>query len=152
MSELRHGRVIVSIPESIALPTAAGTLSDDEVRAIPKARLGLGQACADVADSWADVPSFIVPGVTPEDLRAKGESAESIDAVVASMEVMLNKLRQGNLLLDADAWEALRKVNDQVKAQGKHNPEILRIFKRLIDFMSNRAPAAAAVAAPSTSG
>lgn len=138
MAELKHGRVTVQIPDDITIPPQAGMLSESEVRAIPKARLGLGQACADAATAWQSIPSFVVPGVTPEVLIEKGKVAETIDGLVNELEVTLNKLKQANLLLDAPAWELLRKVNDQVKAQGKHNPELQRIFKELSKFMNTR--------------
>jgi hypothetical protein len=51
-----------------------------------------------------------------------------------------------NLLFDADAWEQIRKMNDQVKAQGKHDPELMVMFKPLLDFFA-RGPRASAPAA-----
>jgi hypothetical protein len=72
--------------------------------------------------------------------------------VVLDLEVVLNKLKQANLLFDAEAWEQIRKSNDQVKAQGKHDPEILVMFKPLLDFFARGpkpvAPAPAPQAAP----
>jgi hypothetical protein len=49
--------------------------------------------------------------------------------VILDLEVVMNKLKQANLLFDSEAWEHIRKTNDQVKAQGEHNPEVLVMFK-----------------------
>ena len=71
-----------------------------------------------------------------------GDRAEAIDLVINDMEVVLQTLKQANLIFDAEAYEQLRKVNDQVKAQGKHDPELLTIFKDVIDYFARgpRAP------------
>lgn len=86
---------------------------------------------------------FVAPkGITPETLRAGAVRADGIDQVIIDAEVVLQKLKQANVLFDAAAWEALRKVNDQVKTQGKHQPELLVIFKSVLDFFARgpRAP------------
>jgi len=75
-------------------------------------------------------------GVTPESISAAGDRAEDIDLVINDMEVVLQIAKQANLLFDAEAYEQLRKVNDQVKAQGKHDPELLAIFKEVIDYFA----------------
>ena len=56
------------------------------------------------------------------------------------------RARQSNFMFDADAWEQVRKTNDQVKVQAKHTPELATIFKQLIDYFarSPRAPKAPA--------
>lgn len=80
---------------------------------------------------------FTLPAdVSPSSLRAMGARAENIEQVITDLEVVLNKLKQANLLFDAAAWEQIRKVNDQVKAQGKHRPELLVMFKPLLDFFA----------------
>jgi hypothetical protein len=83
-------------------------------------------------------------GVTPASLRTLGKRAEGIDQVILDLEVVLNKLKQANLLFDAEAWEQIRKTNDQVKVQGKHDPEIFVMFKPLLDFFA-RGPRQSAV-------
>ena len=75
-------------------------------------------------------------GVTSEGLVAAGEKAEGIDLVINDLEIVLQRLKQANLLFDADAYEQVRKVNDQIKAQGKHDPELLALFKDVIDFFA----------------
>jgi hypothetical protein len=74
-----------------------------------------------------------------------GGRAEGIDQVLTDLEVVMSKLRQANLLFDAAAWEQIRKMNDQVKAQGKHDPELLVMFKPLLEFFARgpREPAPA---------
>jgi hypothetical protein len=51
-----------------------------------------------------------------------------------------------NLPLDADAWKQIRKTNDQVKAQGKHDPEVLVTFKPLLDLFARVRPAPTSLA------
>ena len=139
MPEIKHGTVTVAIPDSLVLPPQAGNLSPAEVLAIPKARRGIGLACDQAATALANAGAdFVAPGVTPEGLRTKGRMADEIDDVIASVEVLLEKLKQANLLLDAAAWEELRKLNDLVKAQGKFRPELLTRFSPLTEFMSRR--------------
>jgi len=72
--------------------------------------------------------------VTPASLRTLGKRAEEIDQVILDLEVVMNKLKQANLLFDAEAWEQIRKLNDQVKAQGKHDPEVMVMFKPVLDL------------------
>ena len=98
---------------------------------------GIGAATADTAEAMRKAAGkFIAPAdVTPDVLEKAGEHAEDIDHIIASLEVVLANLKQANLLLDGKAWELLRKVNDQVNAQGKTNPEILTMFLPLTRYM-----------------
>jgi len=146
MLEIQHGTVSVSIPDEFAMPAQAGSLSPDDVRRIAKAPRGLGLACDAAADVLEKSGAKFVPptGVTPTSLRALGKRAEGIDQVIVDLEVVLNKLKQANLLFDADAWEQIRKLNDQVKAQGKHDPEVMVMFKPVLDFFARARPAPAA--------
>ena len=138
MSEIKHGTVTVVIDDSIEIPANAGNLSPKEVLEIPKPPRGIGAAASDTAEAARNAGGkFVMPaGVTPDGLEKAGEDAESIDNVIASVEVVLNTLKQANFLLDAKAWEMLRKVNDQVLAQGKTSPEVRSMFKPLTDYMS----------------
>lgn len=138
MSEIKHGSVTVAIPEGIEIPAAAGTLSAVELSRVPRAPRAVGEACLDAADSLEKAGSaFVAPaGVTPDSLRKAGIAADEIDRIIASVEVVLGQLRQANLLLDAEAWEQLRKVNDMVLAQSKTSPEILGLFAPLRAFMT----------------
>lgn len=138
MPTISHGSVQVEVPESIEIPPEAGNLSAEQVRALPKARRGIGLACDQAANALTNVSNFAAGRVTPESLRKKGRMAEEIDDVIASVEVMLDRLKQANLLLDASAWEELRQLNDLVKAQAKFRPEIASAFAPLTQFMSRR--------------
>ena len=135
---LTHGSVTVSIPAHLEPPAKAGKLSPDEVRRIPRTPHGIGLISDQVAGAITKAGSDFDPprGVTSESLRAKGARAEDIDAVILDVEVILNQLKQANLLFDAEAWAELRKVNDQVKAQSKSNKQLLTIFKPLLDFLA----------------
>lgn len=150
MAQITHGDVVVTLPDDLPIPERAGAMSPIEVARTPKAPRGLGAACDDAAAAIVKAGAmFVAPlGVTPDSLRKTGHDAEFIDGVIASVEFVLNKLKQANILLDAEAWERLRKVNDVVVAQGKTNPEVLAHFAPLRAFMTrgrpSRRPAAGA--------
>ena len=116
--------------------------------ASPSAPRGIGSVCEVAADILEKSGTrFAAPaGVTPASLRTSGKRAEGIDQVILDLDVVLNKLKQGNLLLDAEAWEQIRKLNDQVKVQGKHDPEVLVMFKPVLDFFARVRPTATAPA------
>ena len=145
VAEIKHGSVAVTIPDELAPPEEAGNLAPEDVRRIPKAPRGLGLVCEATADALEKAgTSFTPPSeVTPASLRHMGSRAEGIDQVILDLEVVFNRLKQANLLFDAAAWEQIRKMNDQVKAQGKHDPELLVKFKPLLDFFARgpRSPA-----------
>lgn len=137
MAEVRHGTVVVTIDDSLEPPERAGNLSPTEVRRLPKARRGIGLVGMHTADAMGKAGARFLapPGVSPEALVAACQRADGIDQVIVDMEVILQRLKQANLLFDAEAWEMLRKVNDQVKAQSKHEPELAAMFTVLRDFM-----------------
>ncbi len=138
MPQLTHGTVTVSVPDHIEIPAQAGNLSAEQVLALPKARRGIGLACDQAATALGNVKDFAAGGITPDSLRKKGRMAEDIDGVIDAVQVVLDKLKQANLLLDAAAWEELRKLNDLVKAQAKFRPELQPAFAPLTEFMSRR--------------
>jgi len=152
MTDIRHGTVTVSIADELAPPPEAGNLGPDEVRRIAKAPRGIGLICDATADAMEKAGAkFTAPGgVSPASLRALGKGAEGTDQVILDLDVVLNKFKQANLLFDAEAWEQVRKMNDQVKAQGKHDPEFTVMFKPLLDFFARgpRAPAPVPSPAP----
>lgn len=147
MPVITHGTVTVTIPDTLVIPANAGNLTPQEVLKIPKARLGIGLACEQAASALEKTTNFAAGAITPHGLRRKGHMAETIDEVIASVEVVLAKLKQANLLLDADAWEELRQLNELVKAQTKFRPELGDHFAPLIEFMGRRRPAASPPAA-----
>ena len=153
MADIRHGTVTVTVADEFAPPPEAGNLGPDEVRRIAKAPRGIGLICDTTADGIEKSSGRFAPpaGVTAASLRALGKRAEGIDQVILDLEVVLNKLKQANLLFDAEAWEQIRKTNDQVKAQGKHDPEILFMFKPLLDFFARGPKPAAPSPAPQAS-
>ena len=118
---------------------------------IPKTPLGIGLISSQVAGILEkDDGGFTLPkGVTATSLRTKGQRAEDIDGVIADLEVVLQTLKQANLLFDAEAWDHLRAVNDQVKAQSKRDKKLLAVFRPLIDFLA-KGPRAPKKAAPAT--
>lgn len=137
MGSVSHGEVSVVIPDDIEVPAEAGKLSADQVQAIPKPPRGIGSATSDTAEAARKAGGkFVLPAdVTADALEKAGDDAERIDNIIASVEVVLSTLKQANFILDGKAWEMLRKVNDQVNAQGKSNPEVLTMFGPLVQYM-----------------
>lgn len=135
---ITHGSVTITIASHLAPPEKAGKLSPEEVQRIPNPPHGIGLVCHQTAEAIEKAGSkFMLPeGVTAGVLRESGQRAEDIDGVIVDLEVILATLKQANLLFDAGAWSVLRKVNDQVKPQAKGNPELLAIFKQLVEFLA----------------
>jgi hypothetical protein len=135
MTELREGNVAVVLPDGLEVPDRAGSLSDKEVRRLAKALRGVGKACSMAAHELeVEGSGFAVPGVTPDGLRALGESAERWNGVVTDLEVALRTARQANLLADAAAFNALRRVNNQVKAVRAFDAGVLVRFKGVVAY------------------
>ncbi|MBK9266731.1 MAG: hypothetical protein IPM54_43965 [Polyangiaceae bacterium] len=140
MATVSYGTVSLTIADALTPPAKAGNLSADEVRRLPKAPRGIGLAGAHTADAIgkAGTKLTLPADITAEILLAVCQKAEDIDQVIIDLEVVLTILKQANLLFDAEAWEMLRRVNDQVKAQAKYAPELEIIFRTLFDFMSRK--------------
>src|SRR5262249_11675223 len=133
MADIKHGTVTITIPDDLAPPREAGRLTRAEVARIPRAPHGVGLACEQAADAMEKAgDAFVAPvGVTPVLLRVAGHNAEAYDQVLVDVDVVRATLCQASLLMHQRAWEFVRKVNDQVKAQGKHAPELLAMFQQL---------------------
>lgn len=153
MTTIKHGTISVEIPDELAPPEKAGKLGPEEVARIPKPPRGLGLICFQAADSFEKAGDKFAPppGVTPASLRAAGKRADEIDQVLLDLDVLRQILQQANLLFDADAWEQIRKMNDQVKAQAKHDPALATMFQQLLDYFA-RGPRGSKGGAPGGSG
>ena len=138
MAEIKHGTVVVTIADDLTPPAQAGKLSPQEVSRLARAPRAVGLACEQAADAMDKASGQFVPpaGVTPETLVAAAARADRIDQGIVDLEVVLHILKQANLLFDGDAWEQLRKVNDQIKAQSKHAPELAVMFKDTLAFFA----------------
>jgi hypothetical protein len=138
MTIVKHGTISIEVPDELAPPEKAGKLSPEEVARIPKAPRGIGLVCAQTADAVEKAGGKFAPppGVTAESLRAAGKRAEEIDQLLLDIDVVRQILQQSNLLFDAEAWEQIRKMNDQVKAQAKHDPALSTIFQQVLDYFA----------------
>lgn len=144
---VKFGSVVVTVPEHLVPPEEAGSLSPTELSRIPKAPRAVGALCEIAADAMDRAGKSFQPppGVTADGLRKAGARADGCDLIIHDLEVVLNRFRQANVMGDADAYKLVRQVNDQVKAQGKHSPELHRIFDRLVqsfaDLRGHKEPA-----------
>src|SRR5262245_39735303 len=113
MAEVKHGTIVVTIADELALPEQAGNLSAAEVSRLPKAPRGIGLACTYAADALEKAGErFTAPrDVSKATLLGAADRADGIDQVIVDLEVVLARMKQANLLFDAEAWELLRKVN-----------------------------------------
>lgn len=135
---VKFGSVSVTVPDLLLPPEEAGSLSPTDLARIPKAPRSVGSLCESAADGIERAGKSFQPppGVTAESLRKAGQKADGIDLIIHDLEVVLNRFKQGNLIFDAEAYKLVRQVNDQVKAQSKHSPELARIFEPLLHAFS----------------
>jgi hypothetical protein len=141
MAEINHGTITLTIPDELAPPAQAGKMTAKDIKKIPKAPKGVGQLCHQAADAMGRAGAAFAPppGVTVDSLRQVGTRADGIDQYIIDSEVVQEILRQSNLLFDADAWKQLRQVNDQIKAQMKHNPALAVIFQQVLEAFARSA-------------
>lgn len=152
MGKLKHGNVVVSYPDSIALPERAGQLSTAELARTPKARRGVGLACDSSAKALRKYGDR-VPGAGDADELAKaGEMAEAIDEVIADLEHTLMVLKQANVLLDADAHTRLRKVLTAVRAAEKFDRAVPDLFRSVVEYFSSTRGGAEEPSSPPAGG
>lgn len=146
MATITQGTITIQIPDLLQPPPQAGKLSPKDIRRTPRARRGVGQLCMQAADAVERAGSAFAPppGVTPQSLRDAAARADGIDAYIVDLEVVLKTLKQANLLFHADAWKAVRQVNDQVKSQVRHNPGLAAAFQPVLDAFASFAPATGA--------
>ena len=141
MPELTVGTVTIVLPSNIDLDPRAGKMSDEDVRGIVRSRKGLGLTCDLTAVAMEkSAGDFVVPGVDPVAIRIKGDAAETFDQVIEDIEIALNTVKQGNLLADEAAFNELRKVNNQVKAQVDFMPDIKDRFNAVIEYFKRKKP------------
>ena len=137
MPAIGEGTVSVVLPEGIEVPAKAGHLSEQDVRRLVKVRRGLGLTCLHTAGEMEKSSEpFSVPDVTPEKLRTTGEQADMWDEIISDLEVALHVAKQANLIVDAEAFNMLRRVNNQVKAQVPFEPKLKERFSTVLDYFS----------------
>jgi hypothetical protein len=78
-----------------------------------------------------------VPKVTSAELRSRGQQADMWDEIIADLQVALRVATQANLLVDAEVFNMLRKVNNQVKAQADFDPKVKARFSTVLDYFGN---------------
>jgi len=149
MATITHGPVTVLIPDHLALSDKAGNLTPDEILRLPKAPGGIGLAADLTATAMSAAGSaFTAPqGITPASLEAAAARADGYDSILGALEVLTRRVQQANLLADAECWHQLREVNDLLKGQVKHHPELAAMFAPLTAFMK-RGPRGGDAAAP----
>ncbi len=141
MSELKQGVVSVAIPDHINLPEQAGELTSKDMQRLEKARRGVGLTCDATATAMEKDPSRLgVQGVDATSLRTAGKVAEDIDQCITDLEVILGRLKQANMLLDAEAHLMLRKCLAHVRSQEKFDAQLAALVPQLESYFSNTAP------------
>ena len=137
---ITHGPVSLTLPANLALPEQSGKLTSAEVLHLPKAPRGIGLACDSAATAMEQAGAgFVAPaGIGPELLRRRGERAEGYDGALAALDAVRDALGQANLIADAEAWEAVRQVNDAVKGQVKYHPELEAMFAIVTAYMKTK--------------
>ena len=139
MAQIMIGTVNVTIPEGLTIPERAGDLSKEEKSRIPRARRGVGLVCDHTAAALIKKGDALqVPEVEPAEMVKAGAAAELIDQVIVDLEAVLEKLKQANLLIDAEAHTALRKVHAHVSAVSKFHPEMAELFTPLATYFGKK--------------
>lgn len=140
--KVKNGPVTIEVESHLVPPKEAGTLSAAQIKSIYRPRPGLGLACQAAAEAMENGEvNFMAPeGVTPDVLRKAGQRAEEMDLVIRHLEGVIELYKQGNLIVDAEAFTLISKVNDQVKAQGKRNKAIKTAFSAVSAYFKSSAP------------
>ncbi len=141
MTEIKQGTVTVVLPDDIQIPEQAGELTSKDMQRLAKARRGIGLTCeATAAAIGKDQARLAIPGVDAATLRAAGKAAEDIDLYITDLEVILGRLKQANLLLDAEAHLMLRKCLAHVRSQEKFDPQLSALVPQLESYFANSPP------------
>jgi hypothetical protein len=137
MAEIKVGTVTIVLPAGMVLDPRAGKLKPEDKKALPKARKGIGLACEQTSVAMEKSGDALpVPEVTAEGIRIAGKLAEDFDQVIEDVEVVLETLKQGNLLADAAAYTMLRKVNGQVKTRSQFDHSLRDRFQAVITYFA----------------
>lgn len=141
MAEIKQGTVTVVLPDDIRIPEQAGDLTSKDMQRLAKARRGVGLTCEVTAVAIEKDPARLaIPGVDSATLRAAGKAAEDIDLYITDLEVILGRLKQANLLLDAEAHLMLRKCLAHVRSQEKFDAQLSALVPQLETYFANSAP------------
>ena len=153
IADLTHGPVTVIVPEALALAAKAGQLTPTDILRLTKAPAGIGLSAELTAQAMEQAGAAFTPpsGVTPALLRQAGERADGYDGVLLALDVLRARIQQENLLADAECWRLLRQVNDMVKGQVNHHPELAAMFAPLKAFMTRKPHGGAAQSTPDDS-
>lgn len=139
MPEIKEGTVTVVIPDTLQLPDNAGQLSKKEKQSLPRARRGIGLVGEHTAIGMKKSEDTAeIEGISADGLAKMCADAESIDTVIADLEVALEQLKQANLLMDADAHTALRKVYAQLSAKAKFDGSVAERFSALFAYFGRK--------------
>lgn len=143
---LKIGSITMTIDAGLDLPAEAGKLTAAEIKRLPKARIGVGEACDRTAKAIEDAgDSFMAPkAIDPATLRMRATRATGMDTLVRDAEHVVFVLKQANLLVDSEAHLALCRVNDQLKTQSKDTPSLKTRFKDASQYFKNAAKKAPA--------
>lgn len=138
MSTLKYGMVTADLKDGMEVPEQAGKMTPAEVLRLAKGPRGVGMRCEQVIDVIENLGDTFTmpPQVTPTTLRRAATQAEAFEDLLRDLTTLTDTVRQASLLHNADAYEQLRKVNDQVKAQGKYDDRIKTAFADLTKFFA----------------
>lgn len=141
MGKIVHGPVTLVVPDNLALSDKAGKLSAAEIRRLPKAPAGIGLAAQETATALINAgAAFTAPkDVTAKTLLAAGARSDGLNGILNDLDVVRRMVQEENLLSDAACWDQLRQINDMVKGQVKHHPELKAMFAPLSAFMAKSA-------------
>ena len=141
MAELRHGAIVVILPDFLTLPEKAGKLSKKEVRRLVKVPKGADYAAKMSASALEKMgESFQTPrGLTPEVLLRATQQSYALVRLLDDLSVVQLVLQQALLLADAELYKWLQKLNDSLKAQGKYSADLYIWLSSLVEYFGRSA-------------
>ena len=134
--EYAYGNVRVNLPNALKLSKKAGKLTTAQLRRLSYPKQGIARLCEEVAAIMETNPDFIVKGVTPDGLRQAAVEAEAADVLMVELETVLQSIKQQHWLNVDAAYELVRRVNDQMHAQVKYDPQLKEKFGPLVEYFS----------------
>lgn len=135
MADITHGTIILTIPDLLTPPQEAGKLTSKQMQKIVKPPKGIGRVCIQAADAIdkAGARFSPPPGVTAGAILDAGMRADTIDQFVLDLDVLRERMRQAQLIFNAEAYLMARKMNRAIKAQMGFDAAVGLMFQKVLD-------------------
>lgn len=135
MADITHGTTVLTMPDLLTPPPEAGKLTGKQLQKIAKPPKGIGRVCTQAAEAIdrAGTSFSPPPGVTADALRNAGTRADTIEQFVLDLDVLRERVRQAQLIFNAEAYMMARKMNRAIKAQMGFDAAVGLMFQKVLD-------------------